>query len=88
MGGWAIAQSPILGTTITLERKFNAKAKQSVGGIYQCVLIIALSCNELTYTKIDEILTQTTMLQIKDWFHSMTEDSNLAKRKIAFANTT
>lgn len=68
--------------------KFKAKAKQSVGGIYQSVLIIALSCNELTYTKIDEILTQTTMLKVKDWFYSMIGDSNLAKRKIAFANIT
>lgn len=67
--------------------KFKVKAKQSVGGIYESVLVIALTCSNLTYEKIYKILSQTTMLQVKQWFHSMVGISNLAKRKIAFNMT-
>jgi hypothetical protein len=36
MGGWAVAQSPILRTTITLER-LNKRGYVSLGSLYQKV---------------------------------------------------
>lgn len=67
--------------------KFKVKVKQSVGGIYESVLLIVLTCSNITYSKIKEILSQTNMHQVKQWFDSMAGISNLAKRKIAFNST-
>jgi hypothetical protein len=47
MGGWAIAQSPILGTTITLER-LRKRGYEALLMYYEKV---ALHLNEPLYTK-------------------------------------
>lgn len=67
--------------------KFKKKAGQSVGGIYQTVLIIALFGSNITKEKIETILTKTKMNDVNKWFNSMMGKTNLAKRKNAFAFT-
>ena len=52
MGGWTIAQSPILGTTITLER-LRKRDYESMLDIYKRIspLPIAIGINEPLYTR-------------------------------------
>ena len=47
MGGWAVAQSPILGTTITLERLM----KRGYEAMLECYIKIAPHLNEPLYTR-------------------------------------
>jgi hypothetical protein len=64
--------------------KFKAKSKQTVGGIYQSVLTMALICSDITPEKVLEILPQVRMADVDNWFFSMTGISNLTKRRKAF----
>ncbi len=64
--------------------KFKMKAKQSVGGIYETVLNIAVSCNEITEEVIKKTLPSIKMDDVNHWFLEMAGKSNLAKRRCAF----
>lgn len=65
--------------------KFKMKATQVVSGIYETVLSIALFCNKLTDELITDILTNVRMSDVNNWFYQMVGQSNLSKRRIAFA---
>ena len=60
------------------------KTHQTVGGLYQSVLVIVLICNEITPELIKNILSKVKMTDVEQWFLSMSGISNLAKRKMAF----
>ena len=64
--------------------KFKMKTHQTVGGLYQSVLVIVLICNEITPELIKNILSKVKMTDVEQWFLSMSGISNLAKRKMAF----
>lgn len=64
--------------------KFKAKAKQTVGGIYQTILTTPLFCCELTEKVVGQILTTVKMEDVNNWFKQMIGTSNLAKRRSAF----
>jgi superoxide dismutase len=82
-----IDKTPLLCCSEIIESifgKFKMKSKQTVGGIYQSVLSIALICSEITPEKIKKILSGVKMPDVDKWFSSMSGISNLAKRRIAF----
>lgn len=82
-----IEEKPLLCCSEIIESifgKFKVKAKQSIGGIYQSVLSIALICNNTTPEMITEILSNVKMSDVEEWFKSMAGISNLTKRKLAF----
>jgi hypothetical protein len=82
-----IEKAPLLCCSEIIESvfgKFKAKSKQTVGGIYQSVLSIALICNDLTPEKITKYLSQVRTSDVEDWYFSMNGTSNLTKRKKAF----
>lgn len=64
--------------------KFKVKAQQTVGGIYQTVLVIALICTDATEKMVGDILSKTKMSDVNDWFGEMMGKTNLAKRREAF----
>ena len=64
--------------------KFKMKAKQSVGGIYETVLNIAVFCGEITEEIIKKVMPSIKMEDVQQWFFEMSGSSNLAKRRIAF----
>jgi len=83
-------KSPLLACSDVIESifgKFKCKINQTVGGIYESVLIIALYCSDLSSEKIIEILTKYRMKDVKDGFRSKLGLSNLAKRRLAFNAT-
>lgn len=64
--------------------KFKVKAQQTVGGIYQTVLVIALICTDVTEKMVGDILLKTKISDVNDWFGEMMGKTNLAKRREAF----
>ena len=64
--------------------KFKVKAQQTVGGIYQTVLVIALICTNVTTEMIEDILLKTKISDVNNWFNKMMGKTNLAKRRQAF----
>ena len=64
--------------------KFKMKAKQSVGGIYETVLNIAVFCVEITEEIIKKFMPSIKMEDVQHWFLEMSGSSNLAKRRAAF----
>ncbi len=82
-----IEKTPLLCSSEIIESifgKFKMKSKQTVGGIYQSVLTIALICSNITPCKIKNILSEVKMIDVEQWFLSMAGRSNLNKRRIAF----
>ncbi len=82
-----IDKTPLLCCSEIIESifgKFKMKSKQTVGGIYQSVLSIAVICSEIVPEKIKKILSEVKMHDVDKWFSSMSGISNLAKRRIAF----
>ena len=65
--------------------KFKTKTKQSVGGVYNTVLMIPLFCQRLCHNSTKAILQKTTLKQVEQWMFQMRGLSNLAKRRRAFA---
>lgn len=63
--------------------KFKAKTKQSVGGLYNTVLMIPLFCQQLCHHSIKAILQKTSLTQVEQWMLQMQGASNLAKRRQA-----
>ena len=68
--------------------KFKMKAKQSVGGIYETVLNIAVFCGDVTEEVIQKVMPSIKMEDVQQWFFEMSGSSNLAKRRAAFKRTT
>ena len=64
--------------------KFKMKAKQSVGGIYETVLNIAIFCNDITDDVIKKVMPSVKIEDVQKWFLEMAGVSNLAKRRVAF----
>ena len=64
--------------------KFKMKAKQSVGGIYETVLNIAVFCGDVTEEVIKKVMPSVKMEDVQQWFLGMVGVSNLAKRRAAF----
>jgi len=82
-----IDKTPLLCCSEIIESifgKFKMKSKQTVGGIYQSVLSIVLICSEITPERIMKILSEVKMIDVDNWFSSMSGISNLAKRRMAF----
>ncbi len=82
-----VDKTPLLCCSDVIESifgKFKMKAKQSVGGIYETVLNIAVSCSEITEDTITNILPNVKMEDVNRWFFKMAGKSNLAKRRYAF----
>ncbi len=67
--------------------KFKNKIKQSVGGLYQTVLMIPLFCENLCHHNIKTILESISLKQVEQWMFQMQGLSNLAKRRRAFNHT-
>ncbi len=67
--------------------KFKVKMQQSVGGIYQTVLVISLICTKITARLIEEVMLKIKMHDVDEWFYDMMGQTNLAKRKRAFIFT-
>ena len=67
--------------------KYKAKAKTSVGGMYQSVLMIPLFCETLSHQKIKSILEEVSIKQVYQWIDHIRGPSNLAKRRRAFKFT-
>ena len=80
-------KTPLLCSSDIIESifgKFKMKAKQSVGGIYETVLNIAIFCNDVTDDIIKNVMPSVKMEDVQKWFSEMAGVSNLAKRRVAF----